>query len=78
METTIIDAALTQSIWVAFSIALIFHFFKQQEAREKLQSAREDKYQQTIKELSGKLYALEELKDDLKEIKSSINKSYHK
>lgn len=78
METTIIDAALTQSVWLAFSIALIFHFFKQQEAREKLQSAREDKYQQTIKELSNKLYALEELKEDLKEIRSSINRPYQK
>lgn len=72
METTIIDAALTQSIWAALSMALIFYILKKQEARDKIQAEREVRYQDIIRELTGKLHMVEELREDVKEIKSLV------
>lgn len=72
METSIIDAALTQSIWAALSIALIFYILKKQEKRDIAQEEREDKYQEIIKNLTNKLEILEELKDEVGELKNEI------
>lgn len=74
MESTIIDAALTQSIWAALSIALIFYILKKQEARDKNQAEREAKYQEIIKNLTDKLSLLESLSHSVEEIKSVILK----
>lgn len=74
MEGTLIDAALTQSIWAALSIVLIFYILRKQEARDKTQSDREDKYQGIIMELSQKFHVVEELKEDIKEIKHIVTR----
>ena len=74
METTIIDAALTQSIWAALSIALIFYILKKQENRDKAQEERESRYQEIIKNLTDKLDILEELKDNVEELKRALIK----
>lgn len=74
MGASIIDAALTQSIWAALSLVLIFYILKKQEIRDKIQSEREDKYQEIIKNLTDKLDILEELKDNVQELKDVIVK----
>ena len=71
---TIIDSALAQSIWAALSIALIFYILKKQENRDLKQDSREAKYQEIISDLSTQLLTVEELKNDVKEIKSIIKK----
>ena len=74
MESSIIDAALTQSIWAALSIALIFYILKKQEARDKAQAERESKYQDIIENLTDKLDVLDELKDTVEEIGELLKK----
>lgn len=74
METAIIDTALTQSIWAALSLVLIFYILKKQETRDKIQAEREDKYQDIIKSLTDKLDVLEELRDNVDQLKSSLIK----
>lgn len=74
IESTIIDAALTQSIWAGLSIALIFYILKKQDARDKTQSERETKYQYIIENLTDKLDILDELKDTVDEIGDLLKK----
>lgn len=72
METAIIDAALTQSIWAALSLALIFYILKKQEIRDKVQAEREVKYQEIIKNLTNRLEVLEDIKDKVEELKNEV------
>lgn len=74
MEDAILDAALTQSIWAALSIVLIFYILKKQETRDKIQAEREEKYQDIIKSLTEKLHLLDGLKEDIEDIKSAVLK----
>lgn len=74
MESTIVDAALTQSIWAGLSIALIFYILKKQELRDKIQAEREEKYQDIIKNLTDKLNVVEELREDIQEVKAIVTK----
>lgn len=72
MEKTIFEAALTQSIWAALSIALIFYILRKQEIRDKIQEEREEKYQTIINNLTEKLYLLDSLKEDIEDIKNAV------
>lgn len=75
MEDAILEAALTQSIWAALSIILIFYILKKQEARDKIQAEREDKYQAIISDLTEKLHLLDDLKEDVEDIKAAVLRS---
>lgn len=72
---TMLDAALTQSIWAALSIALIFYILKKQEARDIRQEERESKYQAIITDLTNQLNVVAELKEDVQEIKDVVKKT---
>ncbi|MGL5676181.1 MAG: BhlA/UviB family holin-like peptide [Cellulosilyticaceae bacterium] len=72
MEATLIDAALTQSIWAGLALALIFYILKKQEKRDEAQAQREEKYQTIIQELSEKLVLIEALREDIQDIKKMI------
>lgn len=74
MENAILDAALTQSIWAALSIVLIFYILKKQETRDKIQEEREEKYQAIINNLTEKLHLLDGLKEDIEDIKTAVIK----
>lgn len=69
---SLIDTALAQSIWAGLSIALIFYILKKQEDRDLKQDNRESKYQEIISDLTDKLHIVQELREDVKEIKSSM------
>lgn len=71
----ILDVALTQSIWAALSIALIFYILKKQEARDVRQEEREGKYQAIITELTKQLNVVTELKEDVEEIKEVVKRN---
>lgn len=73
MEQTLVDAALTQSIWAALSLALIFYILKKQDSRDQAQEKRENKYQGIIATLSERLTIVEELREDVKEIKKFVS-----
>ena len=74
MEASIIETALAQSIWAALSLVLIFYILKKQETRDAKQEIREAKYQEIIQTLTEKLNVINEVKDEVEEIKHMISK----
>lgn len=75
LETGLIEAALTQSIWAGLSIALIFYILKNQKTRDEKQEAREVKYQEIITTLTDKLDVVDDIRKDIEEIKTVVSKS---
>lgn len=69
---SLIDTTLAQSIWSGLSIALIFYILKKQEDRDLKQDNRETKYQEIISDLTNKLHIVQELREDVKEIKLNM------
>lgn len=74
MEEKLFDVAATQGIWAVLSISLIFYILKAQEKRDTRQEEREKNYQNIITMLSDKLDIVEDIKNDISEIKNSLNK----
>ncbi|EJT5915586.1 hypothetical protein N2W46_002954 [Clostridium perfringens] len=72
MENELIKLASSQGIWVALSVVLIFYILKAQEKRDLKQEEREEKYQKIIKNLTDKLKVIENIKNDVKDIKENI------
>ncbi|KEI14431.1 BhlA/UviB family holin-like peptide [Clostridium haemolyticum] len=72
MENEILKLASSQGIWAALSVVLIFYILKAQEKRDLKQEQREENYQRIIKNLTDKLYLIEDVKKDLKEVKEVI------
>lgn len=72
MESELIKLASSQGIWVALSVALIFYILKAQEKRDMKQEEREEKYQRIIKNLTDKLSIIDNIKNDVKEIKDNM------
>lgn len=74
MNEKLIELAATQGIWTLISISLIFYILKNQEKRDTKQEEREKNYQLIISNLSDKLNIIEDIKDDISEIKNFIKK----
>jgi len=74
MENELVKLALSQGIWAALSIVLIFYILKAQEKRDMIQEEREKKYQEIISRLSEKFNLLEDIRSDMKQIKDYILK----
>ena len=74
MEASMIETALAQSKWAALSLVLIFYILKKQETRDAKQEIREAKYQEIIQTLTEKLNVINEVKDEVEEIKHMISK----
>ena len=74
MEASMIETALAQSIWAALSLVLIFYILKKQETRVAKQEIREAIYQEIIQTLTEKLNVINEVKDEVEEIKHMISK----
>ena len=72
MEEEIFKLASSQGIWAALSVALIFYILKAQEKRDARQEEREEKYQGIILELTKKLGVIDEIKSDIRQIKSKL------
>jgi len=74
MENEIAKLALSQGIWAALSIVLIFYILKAQEKRDTTQEEREKKYQEIISNLSEKINLIEDIRRDMKQLKDFILK----
>ena len=62
METTMLDAALSQGIWAVVAVFLLIYVVKSNEQRDKKQEERENNYQSVIEKLrkiSDSLYRSE-------------------
>ena len=51
METTMLDAALSQGIWAVVAVFLLIYVVKSNEQRDKKQEERENNYQSVIESL---------------------------
>ncbi|WFD08697.1 BhlA/UviB family holin-like peptide [Tepidibacter hydrothermalis] len=74
MEEKIIELASSQGIWTVLTVALIFYILKNQEKRDLRQEEREIKYQNIISKLTEKLNLVEDIKEDVQEIKNHVFK----
>jgi len=74
MEEQLYELATTQGIWALLSIVLIFYILKAQEKRDTRQEERESSYQTIISGLSEKLNIVEDIKNDISEIKNTLKK----
>lgn len=72
MSEKLIEIAATQGIWTLLSVVLLFYILKAQEKRDIKQDERETKYQTIISTLTDKLNIIDNIKDDIEEIKTII------
>jgi len=72
MGNEIIKLAATQGVWAALSVALIFYILNAQEKRDLRQEEREKNYQNIIFQLTDKFNILEDVKDNIEELKVHI------
>ncbi|WP_026895345.1 BhlA/UviB family holin-like peptide [Clostridiisalibacter paucivorans] len=74
MEEKIIELASSQGIWTLLTILLIFYILKSQEKRDLKQEDRERKYQEIIASLTDKLNLIEDVKQNVEELKNYVYK----
>ena len=65
MWQEILELALTNGIWSALFVGLLIYQLKDSAKREK-------KYQDTIQKLSTHLDAVQDIKEEIKEIRSAV------
>ncbi|WP_073153773.1 BhlA/UviB family holin-like peptide [Paramaledivibacter caminithermalis] len=75
MSEEIIKIAAKDGIWTVLTVALIFYILKNQEKRDLRQEERENKYQNIITNLTEKLNVIEDIKEDVSEIKNFVFKT---
>lgn len=68
----IFNMAMSQGVWAALSVVLIFYILKAQENRDARQEEREKNYQSIIAEITHKLGVVLEVKEQLHEIKEKL------
>ena len=68
MWDKIVELALTNGIWSALFVGLLIYQLKDSSRREK-------KYQETIQKLNSHLDAVEDIKEEIKEIRTAVLKS---
>ncbi|MCT4508245.1 MAG: BhlA/UviB family holin-like peptide [Tepidibacter sp.] len=72
MEKEVLQLASTQGVWAVLAVGLIFYILKSQEKRDIRQEEREKNYQGIISNLTEKFHIIEEVKQDVEDIKESI------
>lgn len=75
MESTILDAALSQGIWAVLAVFLLLYVIKANEKCDQRQAERETQYQKLLTELTEKLTTIEKIEESLIEIKRLLNLS---
>ncbi|WP_286911003.1 BhlA/UviB family holin-like peptide [Clostridium sp. UBA1652] len=70
MEEQILKLASTQGIWAVLSFILIYYIVKTQEKRDIRQEERETNYQDIINKLTDKLNILDDIQENIKDIKN--------
>ena len=72
MESSVLDAALSQGIWAVLAVFLLIYIVKSNEQRDTKQEEREKNYQTVIESLTEKFQILNQVQSDLKEIKDNL------
>ena len=72
METTVLEAALSQGIWAVVAIFLLIYVVKENEKRDQKQEEREKNYQTIIRQLTEQFSILNEVKADVAEMKNHM------
>lgn len=72
MESDLLKLAASQGIWAVLAVTLIFYILKAQEKRDLQQEKREQSYHNIISKLSDKLNLLDNIQNDIKEVKEYI------
>ena len=72
MESTILDAALSQGIWAVLAVFLLVYIVKENEKRDAKQEEREKNYQKIIEQLTEKFSVLDEVRNGISEIRNYI------
>lgn len=75
MESEVLKVATSQGLWAAIGVTLIFYIIRTQEKRDSKQEEREAKYQDVINSLTDRLSIMNDIKNDVEEIKESIIKN---
>ena len=72
MEDFFLDAAASNGVWAALSLALIFFILRAQERRDAKQDEREQNYQKIIEELTQKLHIITDMREDIEKIRDAV------
>lgn len=72
MEEFFLDAASSNGVWAALSLALIFFILRAQERRDAKQDEREQNYQKIIEELTQKLHIITDMREDIEKIRDTV------
>lgn len=72
MESTVMETAISQGIWAVLAVFLLIYIVKSNEQRDAKQEEREKNYQTVIENLTEKFQILNQVQNDLKEIKDNL------
>ena len=85
MESSVLDAALSQGIWAVLAVFLLIYIVKSNERFSARQEEREKQYQELLSALTEKFNVLSVIEKDIAEVKEyimadakEINKKYKK
>ncbi|MEY8001445.1 BhlA/UviB family holin-like peptide [Clostridium sp. Mt-5] len=74
MENEIFKMAVQQGIWAMLFIFILVYVLKEQKERDEKAAEREENYQNIIAKLTDRLKTLDNIGEDVKEIKNKIFK----
>ncbi|MEY8001773.1 BhlA/UviB family holin-like peptide [Clostridium sp. Mt-5] len=74
MENEIFKMAVQQGIWAMLFIFILIYVLKEQKERDEKAGEREANYQGIIAKLTDRLKAMDDIGEDVKEIKNKIFK----
>jgi uncharacterized protein YktB (UPF0637 family) len=74
MENEIFKMAVQQGIWAVLFIFILVYVLKEQKERDEKAGEREANYQSIIAKLTDRLKAMDDIGEDVKEIKNKIFK----
>lgn len=74
MENVFSQVLASQAPWTALSLFMVFWVLKTTGDREKKSEEREKNYQCLLDKFAEKFNILEDVKEDVKEIRSKLNK----
>ena len=72
MESSVLDAALSQGIWAVLAVFLLIYIVKSNERFSARQEDREKQYQELLSALTEKFNVLSVIEKDIAEVKEYI------
>ena len=72
MESSVLDAALSQGIWAVLAVFLLIYMVKSNERFSARQEEREKQYQELLSALTEKFNVLSVIERDITEVKEYI------